>query len=278
MKPILLLFIPTVIAFNSSHSSPSSLLNSRSAIPDARSLVFSPMKGRPLYNNGLSTPSRSVFSPNLQLAAAISTDASTASSDPAPVQDALAGLTVAFSLLSKAIACSAIVGVNPLVGIWSSVAMGVTAPLLGAQAGVISGTAAVVTVPLAALTKSHGVEYMTPCILVSALMQGLFGILKLAKTAQLVSEQSKVFTSAAKVGTLKPTVSIAILCFAIVQGLPMITKAIPSSLVGLVVASIIGSILKLPLATLESTVEAGTFAGGFSSLPSLVNLGDLWSQ
>ena len=292
MKPILLLFIPTVIAFN---SSPSSLLNSRSAIPDARSLVFSPMKGRPLYNNGLSTPSRSVFSPNLQLAAAISTDASTASSDPAPVQDALAGLTVAFSLLSKAIACSAIVGVNPLVGIWSSVAMGVTAPLLGAQAGVISGTAAVVTVPLAALTKSHGVEYMTTCILVSALMQGLFGILKLAKTAQLVSEQvlsgflnglgfillfsqSKVFTSAAKVGTLKPTVSIAILCFAIVQGLPMITKAIPSSLVGLVVASIIGSILKLPLATLESTVEAGTFAGGFSSLPSLVNLGDLWSQ
>ena len=49
--------------------------------------------------------------------------------EPSLVQDALAGLTVAFSLLSKAIACSAIVGVNPLVGIWSSVVMGITAPL-----------------------------------------------------------------------------------------------------------------------------------------------------
>ncbi len=48
---------------------------------------------------------------------------------PSLVKDALAGLTVAFSLLSKAIACSAIVGVNPLVGIWSSVVMGITAPL-----------------------------------------------------------------------------------------------------------------------------------------------------
>lgn len=112
-----------------------------------------------------------------------------------PVQESLAGLTVAFSLLSKAIACSAIVGVNPLVGLWSSVVMGITAPLskfllklrllllccisqlliltpVGARDGVISGTAAVVIVPLSALTQAHGTEYMTLCILVSAIMQG----------------------------------------------------------------------------------------------------------
>ena len=35
--------------------------------------------------------------------------------DDGPVSQCLAGLTVAFSLLSKAIACAAIVGVNPLV-------------------------------------------------------------------------------------------------------------------------------------------------------------------
>ena len=232
---------------------------------------------------------------SLQMSTSNSNESSSSWKNPTPVQDALAGLTVAFSLLSKAIACSAIIGVNPLVGIWSSVAMGVTAPLLGAQSGVISGTAAVVTVPLAALTQSHGVEYMELCILISALMQGLFGIAKLAKTAQLVSEQvlsgflnglgfillfsqSSVFRSAAKAGTLKPTVSIAALCFSIVQGLPLITKAVPSSLVGIVIASIVGTVMKLPLATLESKVEAGTFVGGLSSLPSLINLPDLYRQ
>jgi hypothetical protein len=45
------------------------------------------------------------------------------------VKESLAGLTVAFSLLSKAMACSTIVGVSPLVGIWSSVVMGITSPL-----------------------------------------------------------------------------------------------------------------------------------------------------
>ena len=108
---------------------------------------------------------------------------------PTMIQDALAGLTVAFSLLSKGIACSTIVGVNPLVGIWSSVVMGLTAPLIGARDGVISGTAAVVIVPLSALTQLHGVEYMALCILVAAFMQGLFGVLRLAKTADLVSDQ-----------------------------------------------------------------------------------------
>jgi SulP family sulfate permease len=54
---------------------------------------------------------------------------------------------------------------------------------------VISGTAAVVIVPLSALTQQHGIEYMTLCILVSAIIQGLFGIFRLAKTADLVSEQ-----------------------------------------------------------------------------------------
>lgn len=61
--------------------------------------------------------------------------------------------------------------------------------LVRARAGLISGTAAVVAVPLSALTQTHGVEYMPLCILLSAVMQGLFGVFRLAKTADLVSEQ-----------------------------------------------------------------------------------------
>lgn len=219
----------------------------------------------------------------------------TAVTNPAPVQDALAGLTVAFSLLSKAIACSAIVGVNPLVGLWSSVVMGITAPLMGSRAGVISGTAAVVIVPLSALTRTHGVQYMPLCILMGALMQAVFGFCKLAKTARLVSDQvlsgflnglgfilflsqKKVFTSAAAAGALNPAIAMAALCFSIVQTLPRFTKAVPSSLVGLVVATGVGSALNLPLATLASSAAPGTFSGGLSSLPSLIDFGALWSM
>jgi SulP family sulfate permease len=215
---------------------------------------------------------------------------------PTLLQDILAGITVAFSLLSKAIACSAIVGVNPLVGIWSSVIMGLTSPILRAQSGVISGTAAVVVVPLSALTVVHGTEYMTLCILLSAIMQGLFGIFRLAnKTANLVTDevlsgflnglggilfvsQVKVFKAAKTSGTFTPAVTMAALCYSIVQLLPRITKIVPSSLVGLVITSFIASTLKLPLATLSSTATAGTFTGGLSSLPRFISFSTLQSQ
>ena len=71
---------------------------------------------------------------------------------------------------------------------------------------------------------------------------------------------------------------MAALCFSIVQILPRFTKAIPSSLVGLVVATGLGAALKLPLETLASSAAEGTFAGGLSSLPRLVDLGLLKSQ
>lgn len=180
-------------------------------------------------------------------------------------------------------------------GLWSSVVMGLSAPLLGSRAGVISGTAAVVIVPLSALTTAHGVEYMTLTILVSALLQGLFGVFGLASAARLVSEQvlsgflnalgvilllsqASIFKKAAASGTLGPAASMAALCFGIVQGLPRLTRAVPSSLVGLVVASGVGAALDLPLETLASGAAEGTFAGGLASLPKLVHLGDLWGK
>lgn len=90
--------------------------------------------------------------------------------------------------------------------------------------------------------------------------------------------QASVFRAAAAAGALKPALSMAALCFSIVQILPIFTKAIPSSLVGLVVASGLGAALKLPLATLSSSAAEGTFSGGLSSLPRLVNLGELRSK
>lgn len=71
-----------------------------------------------------------------------------------PVEEALAGVSVAFSLLSKALACSAIVGTGPLVGLWSCVCLGF-ASILGMRPGVVAGSAAVVVVPLGAFTALH---------------------------------------------------------------------------------------------------------------------------
>jgi hypothetical protein len=65
---------------------------------------------------------------------------------------------------------------------------------------------------------------------------------------------------------------MAALCFAIGQLLPLVTKVVPLSLMGLAIASGIGTALKLPLATLLSLASEGAFTGGMSALPHIVDL------
>lgn len=87
-----------------------------------------------------------------------------------------------------------------------------------------------------------------------------------------------MFRAAEAAGALYPAISMSALCFAIVQLLPLVTKAVPSSLIGLAIASGVGTALKLPLATLSSSASEGTFTGGLSALPRIVDLGQLKSM
>ncbi len=87
-----------------------------------------------------------------------------------------------------------------------------------------------------------------------------------------------MFRAAEAAGALYPAISMSALCFAIVQVLPLVTKAVPSSLIGLAIASGVGTALKLPLATLSSSASEGTFTGGLSALPRIVDLGQLKSM
>ena len=185
--------------------------------------------------------------------------------------------------------CAAVVGVSPLVGLWSSVVMGVTAPLLGSRPGIISGAAAVVVVLLGMLVKAHGASYIPLTICLAAAFELAFAALRLAKWSVLVSDavmagflsalglilfesQLKIFTHAP---ALAPAVGVATFCFGTVLGLPRLTTAVPSSLAGLVLATAAGAALGLPLATLADSAGGATFAGGLASLPSAIDLGGL---
>lgn len=209
---------------------------------------------------------------------------------PTPlVPEVLAGVAVALASIPTSVAFASIAGVEPLVGVWSFVVLGLVAPLLGGRPGVIMGAAGVVVVPLAPLIKAHGVKAMAPCLLVAAALEAAFGVLKLGKLIDLVSpavmagflnglggllgkSQLGVFSGAP---APRAALAVAAVCAALVQLLPMLTKAVPSSLAGLALASAAGAAARLPLATLASTAAPGTFAGGLSSLPSWSGLPDL---
>ena len=205
-------------------------------------------------------------------------DASAAAAPPGVVDEALAGLSVAFSLLPKAIACASIVGVDPLDGVWSSVAMGVAAPAVGMRPGVIAGAAAVVVVPLGAFVAERGPELLPVVVVLAAALELAVGALRLTRLADLVSEPVLagflnalgllLLASQARVFETPEAAGVALLCAAIAQFLPRDSPA-PPALVGLGVASVAGPVLGLNLPTLASAAPPGAFAGGLDALPRL---------
>ena len=207
-----------------------------------------------------------------------------ASEEPPPqptlAAETLSGINVAFSLLSKAVACSAIVGVDPLAGLWSSVALGGASLVGGMRPGVVAGSAAVVAVPLGAFAATHGTALVPLVVLLAALLEGMAGALGLARAVDLVSAEVLAgFLNALGAALLMSQVSnlsspyaagVAGLCLALTRVLP--SKPIPSSLVGLAVASAVGSVLGLDGL---AAANPAAFEGGLAALPTPPDLAPL---
>ncbi|CAK9025379.1 unnamed protein product [Durusdinium trenchii] len=192
-----------------------------------------------------------------------------------PVEEVLAGVSVAFSLLSKAIACSAIVGTGPLVGLWSCVALGF-ASIAGMRPGVVAGAAAVIVVPLGAFTAQHGLGLVPLVVLLAALIQFSAGAVGFARAVDLVSKEVLAgFLNALGLALLlsqsgalstPEAAGLALICAGITLFLP--SAPVPSSLVGLAVASAVGAVLNFDVPTLATKAkDPMAFAGGLAALP-----------
>src|SRR3989337_993573 len=176
----------------------------------------------------------------------------------------LAGLTVALALIPEAVAFSLIAGLSPLTGLYAAFTIGLTTSILGGRPGMISGATGAIAVVIATLAKSHGVEYIFAAVILAGIIQMAAGFLRLGKFIRLVPHpvmfgfvnglaivifmsQLVQFKTADANGVLywmsgNPLLvmlGLVLLTMLIIWGLPKLTKAIPSSLVAILVISAI---------------------------------------
>ena len=165
------------------------------------------------------------------------------------------------------------------------------------SSGLIAGSAGVVALPMAKLIATVGLPYMSAALVLSSLLQAMFGIFKLSYVQDLVTEpviagfmnalgiflvrtQVKTFQGHAGAWLTGPsmayTVATAGLCFSIVKFLPMlrVSLPIPPSLIGLLVSSALAHALgwTVHIKTLADKVGKEHFLGGFSALPTFHGL------
>lgn len=171
----------------------------------------------------------------------------------------LAGLTVAMTMIPESLSFAILAGLSPLTGLYAAFLMGLVTAILGGRPGMVSGGAGATVVVLIALASSHGVEYLFGAVVLGGFLQLLVGLFKLGKFVRLIPQPVMygflnglaVIIFMAQVAQFKITergidgwmqgaplylmIGLTALTIAIVILLPKITKAVPASLVAILI-------------------------------------------
>lgn len=163
--------------------------------------------------------------------------------------DVLSGIVVALALIPEAIAFSIIAGVDPMVGLYASFSIAVVIAFLGGRPGMISGATGAMALLMITLVADHGLEYLLAATILTGILQILFGIFKLAKFMKFVPRSVMIgfvnalailiFTSQLQHFVNETWVMYALvaLTLGIIYILPRFTRAVPSTLVAIVVVT-----------------------------------------
>ncbi|CAN3127169.1 SulP family inorganic anion transporter [Mycobacterium sp. smrl_JER01] len=100
--------------------------------------------------------------------------------------EVLAGLVVALALIPEAIAFSVIAGVDPRVGLFSSVTMAITIAITGGRPAMISAATAAVALVVAPVAREHGVGYLVATIALAGVIQVLLAVGGVAKLMRFI--------------------------------------------------------------------------------------------
>lgn len=188
--------------------------------------------------------------------------------------DVLSGLTVALALVPEAVAFAFVAGVDPMVGLYAAFIMGLMTSIFGGRPGMISGATGATAVVMVSLVAVHGIQYLFAAVLLVGLLQITAGLLKLGKFIRIVPHPVMIgFVNGlaivifmAQLGQFKaPDINgimtwlpqgqmmimlgLVALTMAIIYFLPKLTKAVPSSLVAIVVVTALTQVLNLDTRT-----------------------------
>lgn len=198
--------------------------------------------------------------------------------------EVLAGLTVAMTMIPESLSFAILAGFPPLVGLYAAFIMGLVTAIFGGRPGLVSGGAGATVIVLIALMKSHGLDYVFAAVALAGVIQILIGVFKWGKFIRLVPqpvmygfvnglavvifmsqlEQFKTMVNGQSVwlsgSPLFVMLGLVSLTIGIVIGFPKITKAIPASLVAIMV--VFALVFGFGIQT-KTVADIASVSGGF---------------
>lgn len=199
----------------------------------------------------------------------------------------LSGLTVALALVPEAIAFALVAQVSPLTGLYAAVLVSFITSCFGGRPGMISAAAGSLAVVMVALVVQHGPQYLFAAVVLMGVLQLLFAAARLGKFIRMVPHpvmlgfvnglalvifvaQFGHFKTPGPDGTvqwmdgleLATMLAVVAATMAVIYLTPRFTKAVPSTLVGILAASAGCALLGIDTKTVG---DLGSIAGGLPS-------------
>lgn len=204
----------------------------------------------------------------------------------------LAGLTVAMTMMPESLSFAILAGFPPLTGLYAAFIMGLVTAIFGGRPGLISGGAGATVIVLIALMKSHGLEYVFAAVALAGVLQILVGVFKFGKFIRLVPQPVMygfvnglaIVIFMAQISQFKTVINgesvwlsgnplyimlgLVALTIIIVKLFPKISKAVPSSLIAIIVVFLIVIGFNIQTKTVN---DIASVSGGFPPfhLPNL---------
>ncbi|MEJ5207883.1 SulP family inorganic anion transporter [Denitratimonas sp. CY0512] len=181
--------------------------------------------------------------------------------------DILSGILVALALIPEAIAFSIIAGVDPKVGLYASFCIAVVTAIAGGRPGMISAATGAMALVMVGLVRDHGLQYLLAATILAGVLQILAGALRLNTLMRFVSRSVVVgFVNALAIliflaqlpeliGMPFAVYAVCAAGLAIIYLLPLLTRAVPSPLVALIVLTGVSLWLGLDIRTVGDMGE-----------------------
>ena len=198
--------------------------------------------------------------------------------------EVLAGLTVAMTMIPESLSFAILAGLPPLTGLYAAFLMGIVTAFLGGRPGMVSGGAGATIVVLISLAATHGIQYLFATVVLAGIFQILVGGFKLGKFVRLIPQpvmygflnglaiiifmsqvsQFKItdggITSWLSGTPLLVMLGLTLLTISIVLIVPKITKAIPASLIAIIITFALVYFLKIDT---KKVIDIASVSGSF---------------
>lgn len=207
-------------------------------------------------------------------------------------KEILSGIVVSIALVPEAIGFAFVLGINPMIAIYTSIILGMVTSIVGGRPAMITASTGAISSVFVTLVTDNGIEYLFYAVMLMGLIQIILAKLNIGQFMILVSTPIMLgfvnglayIVLTAQFGqfyvpgtdqflsgiTLAIMLGLVVMTILLIVFIPRVIKAVPSTLIAIVIGTVASIVLKERGQTVYTVYDyAGTHLSGGIPMPHI---------